>query len=269
MPSIIDLAILYLISLLPSFILAFLTVLVGLSVYYFGKKENLKLMDESFEILKHKMGDWIVNTELAEMSTVGRTYLVKMKEDNIFTNFRIHFTMVHRHLVLSRIGSILRKRRDYVLLEADPTVDFVKRYQLEILPKNETKRIEALSDVLLNLKTIELGHTNFDETFIMRVNAPSLFLAILKNKKNLTKNLFAYRNMIVRISFYPLTSPSLRIVAELSNRLNFKHLLDILSDLTVGIMSLGKKGLYAKERTSIRIVRDKDLEKDREKKYRF
>jgi len=244
-------------------------VLVGLSVYYFGKKENLKLMDESFEILKHEMGDWIINSELAEMSTTGRTYLLKMKGDNIFTNFRVHFTMVHRHLILSRIGSILRKRRDYVLIEADPSVDLVKRYQLEILPKRETKRIKALSDVLLNLKSIELGHSNFDAIFLIRVNAPLLFPAILQYKKNIAKNLFAYRNMIVRISFYPLTSPSLRIVAELSDRLNFKHLLDILSDFTIGIISLGKKGQYAKERTSLRIVRDKDLEKDKEKKYRF
>ncbi|MFX0183240.1 MAG: hypothetical protein ACFE95_09200 [Candidatus Hodarchaeota archaeon] len=269
MPTIIDYVIYYLLSLLPSFILASLVVLIGLFVYYMGKKTNLKLMDESIEHFKQETSDWILKVDLVETSTVGRTYLVKVEDSSNLSNFRLHFTMVHRHLILSKIGSILKNRRDYVLLEADPKVEFIKRYQLEILQQKDTKRIEALSSMLLNLHSLELNNPNFDRHYKTWVNAPKLFLGLLKEKKKIVRNLYTHRDYIVRVSIYPLSSPSIRVVAELNDRINFKHLSEILFDLTTGIMILGKKGIYAKERGSIRVSRDKDVEKDKAKRYSF
>ncbi|MFX0171777.1 MAG: hypothetical protein ACFE9L_07655 [Candidatus Hodarchaeota archaeon] len=269
MPTIIDYVIYYLRSLLPSFILASLVVLIGLLVYYFGKKTNLTLMDESIKHFERESSDWVTKIDLVEKSTVGRTYLVEVEDDYFLSNFRLHFTMVHRHLILSRIGSILRNRRDYVLLEADPKIEFVKRYQLEILQQKDTKRIKALSGMLLNLHTLELKNPSFDKHYKTWANAPRLFFGLLKEKKNIVKNLYTYRDYIVRVSIYPLSSPSIRLVAELNSKLNFKHLSQIISDITTGIITLGKKGIYAKERESLRVSRDKDVEKDKGKRYSF
>lgn len=223
-------------------------------------------MDDTFELFNQRKGKRITKIELVEESTIGRTYLVEVKPEFLLNDFRIHFTMVHRHLILSKIASIFRKRRDFILLEADPTEKEVKRYQLEILPRQEEKRIKELMDLLGQLEPLEIGNTRFEEAFIIRTNDPDFFFAIFEKEINIIKNLFVQRNQLVRISFYPLESPSIRIVAYLDGKIRPKLLTDVLFDMTSVISSFARKGYYAKKKTvGSRIVPDKTIEKDKKR----
>ena len=223
-------------------------------------------MNNTFKTTKQSSKDWITKFKLVEESTTGRTYLLNVKPNLSLKDFRVHFTMVNRHLILSKIASIIRKRRDYILLEADPSDKVVKRYQLEVLPRREEKSIKALLDMLGKLEPLELGSSKLEEIFIFRVNDSELFLTAFKKEKQIIKNLYSLRNHIIRLSYYPLESPSIRLVAELSESLNPRPLMDILFNLTANIADLGNKGYYAKQRTiGLRIYEDKTIEKDKQK----
>ena len=232
-------------------------------VYFYGKRENLRLMDNTFGLFKQQTENVVTEYDLAEKSTIGRTYLLELKPDANITNLRLHFTVLPRHLIVSRIGSILRKRSDYLLLEGDPNDKVVKRYQLEILPRREEKRIEALADMLGRMNIIEIGSRKFEQDFIIWVNDQEFFKSIFKKHDQIVKNIYFHKNQIVRISFYPLESPSIRLVIELTEGIRPKLLLDILNELTAAIITTGKKGYFAK--TGLRIVKDTTLEADKEK----
>lgn len=244
-----------------------LTVIIGIIVYFVGKKKNLQLMDHAFKLVNHTGGDKIVNFDLVEESTIGRTYLGEVKPELSLTNFRVHFAMVQRHLLLSKIASILKKRCDYILLEAEPSDRVVKRYQLEILPKREEKRIKALVEMLGKLETMEIGNPKLEEIFIFRVNDAEFFHKAFHVGKRLIKNLYSQRNHLIRLSYYPLETPSIRLVAELNERFNPKILIEILFDLTTNITKLGNKGYYAKQR-HLRVFKDKNVEKDKQRRYK-
>ncbi len=266
MPSWIDILIFYIVYFLPSITLTLLALITGILVYFLGKRKNLIIMNNTFKKTKQCSKDWITNFKLAEESTTGRTYLLEVKPNLSLKDFRVHFTMVNRHLILSKIASILRKRRDYILLEADPSDNVVKRYQLEVLPRREEKMIKALLDMLGELEPLELGSSKLEEMFIFRVNDSELFLTAFKKGKHIIRNLYSLRNQIIRLSYYPLESPSIRIVAVLSESLNLKPLMDLLFTLTANIADLGKKGYYSKQRTvGLRIHEDKTVEKDKRK----
>jgi len=252
----------YFLYYLPSFILTFFAFLIGIAIYFVGKKKNIYLMNQFSSKFNEAIEGRVNNLDLKEHSTVGRTYLGETKENLSLRNFRLHFTMVKRHLILSKAGAILRNIHDYVLLEADPSDNVVKRYQLEILQKNDMKRIKALSDMLQTLETIELGD-KIKQFFIIKTNDKNLFLACFREDKNILKKIYAQRNFIVRISYYPLESPSIHLVAEMREGLNPKFLIDILFDLTTIITKLGKSGYYSKQRETQRIVKDKTIEKDK------
>lgn len=264
MPSLIDIIIAYFIYFLPSLTLAFIFVAIGMTVYFFGKKENLRLMDNTFELFKQQSGDKVTKLNLVERSTMGRTYLIELKPESKLTNLRLHLTLVYRHLILSRIGAALRKKKDYLLLEADPNDKIVKRYQLEILPSREDKRIKALTDMLGQLEKIDIGSRKFEEVLNIWVNDPEFFKTIFSRETKIARKIFAQRDQIVRVSFYPLSSPSIRLVTELNEGVRPKLLLEILSDLTAAISSLGAKGFYSKQK-SLGIVKDKTIEEDERK----
>ncbi|MFX1285988.1 MAG: hypothetical protein ACFFB5_20260 [Promethearchaeota archaeon] len=266
MSSWIDIIFFYIIYFLPSFALTLLALITGILVYFLGKRKNLMIMNKAFKATKQSSKDWITNFELVEESTTGRTYLLEVKPDLSIKNFRVHFTMVNRHLILSKIASIIRKRRDYILLEADPSDKVVKRYQLEVLPRREEKSIKALLDMLGKLEPLELGSSRLEEKFIFRVNDSDLFLTAFKKGKNIIRNLYSMRDHLIRLSYYPLESPSIRIVAELTESLNPRPLMNILFNLTANIADLGKKNYYSKKRTiGLRIHEDKTVEKDKQK----
>ncbi|MFW9997173.1 MAG: hypothetical protein ACFFD4_34335, partial [Candidatus Odinarchaeota archaeon] len=243
------------------------------AVYHFGKKKNLELMNTSFELISRDAGDWLTNIKLVEEATIGRTYLAEVKSELPFVNLRIHFTLVQRHLILSKLASLLKKRRDYVLFEADPSDDIVKRYQLEILSKNDQKRIKALKDMLWQMQMLTTENKRLDDAYLIRVNDLEFFRAVFQKRQQIVRNLFAQRNNIIRISLYPLESPSIRIVAELNETVKPKLLFEIMKDFTSEIAKLASKGYYAKQRTTgIRLYRDETVEKEKErvrKKYKF
>jgi hypothetical protein len=71
------------------------------------------------------------------------------------------------------------------------------------------------------------------------------------------------------VSLYPLDRPSFRIVAKLDDRLDPKPLIEIMLGITSGISTLGKKGFLTKERKSrLKIHRDKEAEKAKQKRYK-
>lgn len=265
MPTLIDIVIAYFIYFLPSLILAFIFVVIGMTVYFFGKKENLRLMDDAYELFKQQYKGKATKFDLVEKSSMGRTYLIELQPESNLSNLRLHLTLVYRHLILSRIGAILRKTKDYLLLEADPNDKIVKRYQLEILPRREAKRIKALTDMLGQLEKIDIGSRKFEEVLSIWVNDPEFFKTIFTRETHIAKKIFAQRNQIVRISFYPLSSPSIRLVTELNEGVRPKLLLEILSDLTASILSLGEKGFYSKQK-ALRIVKDTTIEEDERRK---
>lgn len=257
MPSIIDYAVAYFLYFLPSLTITFIALLIILFVFFYGKRENLLLMDNTFELLKDKNGDRVLNYELVERSTFGRTYLVDLTPELSLENFRVHFTLIKRHFVSNRVGSYIWKHKDYILIEADPKNKIVKRYQVEILPKNDAKRIKALTDMLSKLNKMEIG-----DYFSVWVNDQDFFKAVFQKNTQIIKKLYSQKEHIVRVSFYPLESPSIRIVGELSEGVRPIQLMDILFDMTNGIISLGHKGFYAKQK-ALRLIEDKTLEKER------
>jgi len=249
--------------------LTFSAFILGIAVYYFGKKKNLQLMDDTFRIFNERSGERLIKLDLAEYSTMGRTYLGELKPELSLENFRIHITLVQRHLILSRIASILRKRKDYILIEADPIDKIVHRYQLEILPRRDEKNIKALVDMLNRLEKINIKSAKFADIFSIWVNDPELFIAAFQKQPQIIKNIYTQRNNIIRVSIYPLESPSIRLAAELTEELKPSVLMDILFELTSGIITLGKKGYYAKQRTAgLGIIEDKTLEDDKKKRER-
>jgi hypothetical protein len=257
----------YLVIYLPSLALSLSVLMIGLLNYYFGKKKNIQLMDYYFELFKKASGTQFKEIKMAEESTIGRTYLLTVKSDKSLEDFRLHFTMVQRHLIISRLISKLRKRRDYGLLEAEPKDKVVKRYQLEILAKHDEKRIESLAEMLGKLETLNIGSNRFEEFFIIRVNDSDFFKAVFQKEQEIIKYIYAIRNSIVRISYYPLERPSIRLVTNMDNDINPKLLFNILFELTSTIVFLGKKSYYSKQRSvASRLVKDVTLEKD---KHRF
>jgi hypothetical protein len=231
--------------------LTFSAFILGIAVYYFGKKKNLQLMDDTFRIFNERSGERLIKLDLAEYSTMGRTYLGELKPELSLENFRIHITLVQRHLILSRIASILRKRKDYILIEADPIDKIVHRYQLEILPRRDEKNIKALVDMLNRLEKINIKSAKFADIFSIWVNDPELFIAAFQKQPQIIKNIYTQRK------------------AELTEELKPSVLMDILFELTSGIITLGKKGYYAKQRTAgLGIIEDKTLEDDKKKRER-
>jgi hypothetical protein len=267
--QLLTLIVLYFIELLPGIVMGTLTIIVGLIFYVRGKRKNHEIMDKTFKLIEKSGKDRITKFERVEESTIGRTYLGEVKQGLSITDFRVHFTMVQRHLILSRIAAVIRNRCDYVLFEAEPSDKVVKRYQLEILPKREEKRIKALIEMLGQLKRIDIGSPQLEEIFIFRVNDEELFVKALRKEKGIIRNLYSQRNHIVRLSYYPLEKPSIRLVAELIDGINPKQLIDILFDLTMNISELGRKGYYAKQRGSLRVVKDENLEKDKHRRDKY
>ncbi|WP_455143045.1 hypothetical protein [Candidatus Hodarchaeum mangrovi] len=265
MTSLFDYIISYFIYFLPSLILAFLAVLIGLVVFYLGKRKNIQLMDNSINLLQRDKENNGWKFKLAEKTTSGRTYLVDLKKDLLLEDFRIHFTLIPRHLIISRIGSLIRKRRDYLLIEADPADKIVFRYQIEIMPYREEKRRKALFDMLGKLQKISIGNPQFEKSLGIWVNDPEFFSAVFQEKPQILRNLFSYRDIIVRFSLYPLEHPSIRLVAELSEGIEFTKLIETLFDLTAGIVNIGSKGFYAKKKDQLRIIRDKKLEEEKQR----
>jgi hypothetical protein len=254
----------YFVIYLPSIALSLSVLIIGLLNYHYGKKKNNQLMDYYLELFKKASGNRFKGIKIDEESTIGRTYLLNVKSDESLEDFRLHFTMVQRHLFISRIISKLRKRQDYGLLEAEPRDKVVKRYQLEILAKNDEKRIKTLVDMLGQLNTFEVGNKMFEDFFIVRVNDSDFFNSVFKRDQEIIKNIYAARNSIVRISYYPLERPSVRLVTNMDNNITPKQLYNILFKLTSTMAFLGKKGFYTKQRTvASRIVKDITLEKDK------
>ncbi|MFX0013930.1 MAG: hypothetical protein ACFFB2_12905 [Promethearchaeota archaeon] len=267
MPTIIDYVIAYFFYFLynGSLIFASLTIIIGIVTYYFGKKKNLQLMDSTYNSINKGTEQKITNFKLVERSTMGRTYFVETKPDLPLKDFRIHFALVHRHLLLSKIASMIRKRRDFILLEADPADKIVHRYQFEILPNREQKNIKALYDMLKHLHTLETQSSKFNETFIIKVNDFEFFKKILEEQSDIIKKIYAQKEQIIRISLYPLESPSIRLAAEINESLKPKLLFDILFELTSGITSLAKKGYFSKQKQIPRVIKDTTIEKDKKK----
>ncbi|MFW9905509.1 MAG: hypothetical protein ACFFFH_14300 [Candidatus Thorarchaeota archaeon] len=264
--QLLTLIVLYFFALLPGIIMGSLTLILGLVVYRQGKRKNYQIMDTYFKLIQKSGKDRFTDFKMVEKSTIGRTYLGEVKPGLSLTDFRVHFTMVHRHLILSKIAAIVRNRRDYVLFEAEPSDNVVKRYQLEILPKREEKRIKALVKMLGQLERIDIGSPQLEDIFIFRVNDEELFVKALRKGKGVIKNLYTQKNQLVRLSYYPLEKPSIRLVAELTDGLNPKQLMDVLFDLTTNIADLGRKGFYAKRRSGLRVVKDENLEKDKRRR---
>ncbi|MFX0206298.1 MAG: hypothetical protein ACFFDT_09940 [Candidatus Hodarchaeota archaeon] len=267
MATIIDYVVAYFLYFLynGSLIFAVLVVVIGMMTYFVGKRRNLQLMDFTYNQIDKGSRQKITKYQLVEKSTMGRTYLAEVEPNLPLTNIRIHFALVHRHLILSKIASLIRKRRDYLLFEADPTDKIVHRYQFEILPNYERKSIKALYEMLKHLDTLETQSSKFNEIFVIKVNDLEFFSKILQENSQIIKKIYNQKDHITRISLYPLESPSIRLVAEINEDLKPKFLLDILFDLTNGITSLAKKGYFAKRKSVPRIYRDKTLDKEKKR----
>jgi hypothetical protein len=223
-------------------------------------------MDSSYKKFLNSHGGKISEVKLVEANTTGRTYLGNAEEGFSITNFRLHFALYQRHLILSRLTTLIRKRDNYALFEADPTNKVVKRYQIEMLNKNEKKRIESLTDMLYKLHHLPIGSAQFEEEFLIRVNDAEFFQAVFKKSPQLVKYLYSLRSSLIRLSYYPLTQPSIRIVSKLDDAFNPKLHMAILIELTATIASLGQKGYYAKKKSAdLRIAKDISLEKDKRK----
>jgi hypothetical protein len=219
-------------------------------------------MDSSFNKFKNISTGRIKNLELVEADTIGRTYLGEVEEGGSLMNFRMHFTLVHRHLIISRVASLVKKKFDYVLFEADPIDKVVKRYQIEIMNKDDKKRIESLADMLYQLEHLPLGSMKFEEEFIIRVNDLEFFQAVFKKDPQIIKYLYSIRHSLIRLSYYPLAQPSIRMVALLKENTNPKFFLEILFKLTDAMAIIGEKSFYSKKPTSeSQVVKDISLEK--------
>ncbi|MFX0124928.1 MAG: hypothetical protein ACFFAE_14955, partial [Candidatus Hodarchaeota archaeon] len=196
---------------LPSFIISIFVVIIGLIVYLFGKKRNNLLMDNMVDEFNRNCQDRISTIKLVEASSMGRTYEATLKEGLSLTNFRMHFTMVHRHLIISKIASYFSHRKDFFLIEGDPTSKIVKPYQLEVFPRSDKKGIKALSDMLFNLDPLTVGRFNLDKIFIFRVNDIELFQRAFQSERKIAATMYSIKDNIVRFSYYPPESPSIRL----------------------------------------------------------
>ena len=86
--------------------------------------------------------------------------------------------------MISKLATLVRKKHDYVLLEANPQDKVVHRYQIEILRKNDKDRIKSLADMLYQLKHVSVGSTKFEDEFLIRVNDEEFFKAIFSKSAN-------------------------------------------------------------------------------------
>ena len=267
MPTIIDYVIAYFFYFLynGSLIFAVLTIVIGIMTYYVGKKKNLQLMDSTYDLINKGSKERISKYKLVEKSTMGRTYLAEVEPNLPLTNIRIHFALVHRHLLLSKIGSLIRKRRDYILIEADPTDKIIHRYQYEIIPNREKKSIKALYDMLENLDTLETQSSKFNDLFVIKVNDSEFFKKIFQENSQIIKRIYLQKDHITRISLYPLESPSIRLVAEINEDIKPKLLIEILFDISDSISSFAKKSYFSKRKVIPRIYRDKTLDKEKKR----
>lgn len=245
--------------------LAFVVLITGLIVYIRGKRKNLLIMDSTIELFKKEKGEYIAEFKLAERATDGRTYLVELKKGLSLQNVRIHFTLIPRHLIISYVGALIRKRKDYLLIEADPTDKVVYRYQMEIIPLREEKRIKSLVDMLGQLEKINLTSSKYEEKWGVWVNDPDFFRSVFQNKPEIVKNLFSQRNHVVRVSYYPLDTPSIRLVSENIEFVNSVKVMDILFDLTSTIETLGTKKYYTKQKEGLRTFQDDKAEEEKAK----
>jgi len=245
---------------------AFIVLIIGLVIYISGKKKNLMIMDTTIALFQKEKGEHIAEFKLAETATDGRTYLVELKEGLSIQNIRIHFTLIPRHLIISYVGAIIRKRKDYLLIEADPTDKVVYRYQLEIIPLREEKRIKSLVDMLGRLEKINLTSSKYEEKWGVWVNDPDFFRAVFQTKPEIVKNLFSQRNHVVRVSYYPLDTPSIRLVSENIEFVDSVKVMDILFDLTSTIETLGTKKFYTKQKEGLRTIQDDKAEEEKAKR---
>lgn len=221
-------------------------------------------MDLAFARFEKASKGKLISTKLVEASTVGRTYLAEVDEKSPLEDVRLHFTLVQRHLVISKLATLVRKKHDYVLFEANPQDKIVHRYQIEILRKNDKDRIKSLADMLYQLKHVSVGSAKFEDEFLIRVNDEEFFKAIFSKSPQVVKYLYGMRRSLLRLSYYPLSVPSIRFVAELEESFNPSLILNTIIDLTSAIADLGNKGHYAKKRSSeTKIRKDPSLEKDK------
>ncbi|MFW9855327.1 MAG: hypothetical protein ACFFFG_09700 [Candidatus Thorarchaeota archaeon] len=261
MASIIDIVWAYFIYFLPTLVISLLAVMVGIMIYVFGKRKNNKIMDSSFEDIKQSSSAWIDTFILDETSTIGRSYRTEFKQDLAIQNLRLHYTMVPRHLIVSKLGALVRKRKDYVLIEADPRDKIVHRYQLEILARSDEKGIKSLMDMLGRMEVMDFRNKDLDAQFLLRVNDLEFFQALFEGAPNILKIVFSARKHLVRVSLYPLATPSIRVVAKLDEDTKSPLLLRLVLEMTTNLAKLGNKGFYAKQRVG-RVVKDPSIKDD-------
>jgi hypothetical protein len=227
-------------------------------------------MDSSFAKFEKASKGKLAAIKLVETSTIGRTYLAEVDENSPLEDVRLHFTLVHRHLVISKLATLVRKKQDYVLFEANPQDMIVKRYQLEILDKGDKDRIKTLADMLYELEHVSVGSARFEENFLVRVNDEEFFKAIFAKSPQIIKYIYGMRDSFHRLSYYPLASPSIRFVAELKKDFNPNLILNSIIELTSAITKLGNRGHYAKKRSAeTKITKDPSLERDERKSPKY
>lgn len=252
----------------PGIFFSSLAIVIGLLTYFFGGKKNIQLMETSYESLKQGSKKWISEFTLDKEGSSGRTYLIETKTGSPIEDVRVHFLLVPRHLMVSRVAARLKKRRDFVFIAADPSNEVLKRYQMEIFPKKNQKGIKKLIDILDKLDTYETGNKIMDETLLIKINDKEIINVIFQQDKNIFRSLYTLRDNIERISFYPFESPSIRFIVLLNDRLQQKLFINFVFNFTAIMTTLAKKEYFSKPRkTSLGLYRDKTDAKDKDKRF--
>ncbi|MHA1947162.1 MAG: hypothetical protein ACXAC6_12085 [Candidatus Hodarchaeales archaeon] len=277
MPSLLDYVIFVLdfflsliIAYFPGIFFSVLAIIVGLVIYFVGSKKNIQMMENSHESLMEGSKNWVSNLGSDKEGPSGGTFILETKNNSPIEHVKAHILLIPRHLMVSLVAAKLKKRRDRLFIAADPNHETLKRYQIEIMPINNQKRIKELFEMLEKLDTFKTGNKTLDETLLIKANNIKLVYEIFQQEKKLFRSLYTLRDNIERISFYPFEAPSIRFVALINDRLQQKLFIDFVFNFTEVMTNIAQKDHFIKQRKeSLRLYRDPTLDKDKDKRYRI
>jgi hypothetical protein len=260
----------FIVAYFPGIFFSVIALITGIVVYFVGSKKNIRMLENSYVSLKEGSKDWASEFSFDKEGPSGRTLVIETKSKSPLKFVRAHILLIPRHLMVSLVAAKLKKRRDRLFIAADPTDETLKRYQIEILPIKEKKRIEELTEMLKKLDMYKTGNKTLDETLIIKANSVRLLSDLFQQEKELLRNLYRLRDNIERISFYPFETPSLRFIAFIDDRLQQRLFINFVFNFTEFITTIATKNHFIKQRkASLRLYRDDTLDKDKSKRYRI
>ncbi len=211
-----------------------------------GRRKNRKIMklarDALLEIFSEDFDDLIMD----QMSSNGGLLYPRYKKGKTipFKDFRVVFALEERHLMLSVIISWFSGVKDYIAFEANARKGKIAT-KVQIIPKKEEGQIKKHQELLFKLTDIKLNVPKLENNFVIKATSQRSGGFFLGDKE-LLKQIYTLRDILVRVSVDSAEDPSIRIYAKINEDLDLEKLRTLFNALCERVNEVSEKVVMKK-----------------------